>query len=161
MSDPYATHLPILQAISQHLTIRRVLEFGIGHYSTAAFMNRGTYPDLAELVSVETNPRWCKWAFEAFYGDCRHEIFMHLPDCDLSGFDLIFIDDGMSVDERATTIQMVSDARPQALVVIHDFEQLVYQSAAVFDYRRTFTGSVPWTAVLWNGMRADMEWVQQ
>lgn len=153
-ADPYATHLPVLRALGRQFSIRRVLEFGAGLYSTGEFLNRGSFPHLEQLVSIEEDASW-RHRLQHIIDDQRWDCPAVPPmDALLSGagaFDLIFIDDGLKVSERVLTIRAVTAARLPCVVVIHDFEQMAYQQAAVFDHEHIFTYAVPWTAVLWNG----------
>ncbi len=157
--DPYATHLPVLRALGRHLPIRSVLEFGAGLYSTCEFLNRGSFPHLDSLVSIEDDAGWRKRMAD-FIDDPRW-ICPLVPPIDgllesPVGFDLIFIDDGLQVSERVLTIKAVAEASVPCIVVIHDFEQMAYQQAADFKHLHFFTQAVPWTAVLWNTHRPEL-----
>lgn len=71
---------------------------------------------------------------------------------DLEQFDLIFIDDSMTGEERCATIRIVAEKQPRrAVVVVHDFEHLPYRTASrPFRHRYRFTGLNPNTGLLWN-----------
>src|SRR4051794_36469667 len=56
--NDYATHLPVLIALGGYLPIRRVLELGSGLYSTPAFLDRGAFPYLELLLSIEHDREW-------------------------------------------------------------------------------------------------------
>jgi len=56
--EGYASHIPVLQTVAKELTIKTVIEFGCGFYSTSVFLNRFFFPDLTNLYSYETNEKW-------------------------------------------------------------------------------------------------------
>jgi hypothetical protein len=140
LSREYATHLPVLRRLFNAVEIAKVLEYGGGLYSTRWFLRQ----PILSLWTVETDTYW---ATEVSTDDLRHSVVASPPPVKS---DLIFIDDGLSAIERAATIRRVSAERPNALVVIHDFEQPEYQDAAAFDHRVTFSRRTPWTGVMWN-----------
>ena len=97
--DGWSSHIPILRTIAKKHKIERVLELGIGKYSTALFNDKEEFPDLIELVSVEDNPEWVtKVASEIpMRADIQMELilaekdktFKEVEKMDLSRFDLI------------------------------------------------------------------------
>lgn len=155
MADAYASHLPMLTALGAWLPVRRALELGGGRYSTLTLLDRARYPHLEKLVTVETDAGWREW-LRANVDDARWELADSIPPW-IGEYDLVFIDDGHSLDERVASIEAVSAAWPCAAVVIHDFEQTAYQRAADFDWLEVYTGRLPWTALAWNGERAELE----
>jgi hypothetical protein len=130
LSLEYTTHLPVLEAMCFWAKPKIVLEYGGGHYSTKFFLSL----PIKELWTVETDSFW---AAEIVSGDERHQIVAAPP---ARTPDLILIDDGFSLEERVKTIERVSASRPDALVVIHDFEQPDYRDAAMFDETAVFDG---------------------
>lgn len=148
--DVYATHLPALRAVCNAIRPVRVLEFGGGLYSTPFLSTHAE-----QVVTVEADDGWrARLAARGWPNVDVRAAF----EGELGGYDLIFIDDGQSADERANTIQRVTAAKPGAVTVIHDFEQRAYQQAASgFDHRVVFDGLTPHTGVLWNGKRPELE----
>lgn len=154
----YLTHLPVLLAVAEEISVKRVLELGCGDYSTLAFLDRDCFPDLHTLVSLENYVEWAsKIAQRA--GDDRldmHIIEGPLADAlgafDLNSFDLIFVDDALTRDERARTISTLAAANlVRPIVVIHDFDIPIYRRAARgFRRRLRFTALNPNTGVVWN-----------
>jgi len=74
-------------------------------------------------------------------------------------FDMIFVDNSTSAVERAETIrQLVTRSVPNQLIVIHDFEVKDYRDAAsTFEHKQIFRAFTPQTAVVWNGLRHQLE----
>lgn len=157
--DSYLTHLPVLVAVARSTPIRRVLELGAGFYSTLSFLDRECFPDLDQIDSLENNKEWAdKIALESGY-DAR--LRMHavkeplanvLDQFDLDSYDLIFVDDALTREERARTIATIAAAKPmRPLVVIHDYDMPVYRkSASCFRSSYRFTALYPNTGVVSN-----------
>lgn len=135
----YGTHLPVLRQITEG--IKTVLELGGGDYSTPFFLGL----PIERLVTVEPD---ASWAERIKTDDPRHEVISQVPALDF--FDLILVDNGTSIAERANMIRHVSDAKPFSLVVVHDWEQPDYRQAATFDHTVSFDRLLPWTGVMWN-----------
>lgn len=151
MTDPYGSHTDVLKALALEVPVRRVIEFGGGKYSTPLFLDRDVFPDLRELLTVETDPAWVS---EIRSGDPRHRLILVDRAAEAAGmsvgFDLVLVDDSDSMTFRIDTLFAVSDARPDGLVVVHDFEHSEYREATRFDHVAVSSRSVPWTAVAWN-----------
>jgi hypothetical protein len=157
--NDYATHVPILIGLARLREIRRVLEFGCGHYSTLTFLNASAFPHLERLQSVENDDTWAATIQEAAKGDPRwtlqlvnDEIAGSVADLDLESFDLILIDDSKTSAQRAATIRAVARKQPQhPLITIHDFEVEEYRRAAsAFKHRHRFRAYNPETGVVAN-----------
>ena len=155
--NDYATHIPILIGLARLRAIRRVLEFGCGHYSTLTFLNASAFPDLDRLHSIENDDAWATTIHEAAKDDPRWtlqlvngEICESIPD--LESFDLILIDDSKTSAQRAATIRAVAAKQPQhPWIVIHDFEVDEYRDAAsAFKHRHRFRAYNPETGVIAN-----------
>jgi precorrin-6B methylase 2 len=155
--NDYATHIPILIGLARLRAIRRVLEFGCGHYSTLTFLNASAFPDLERLHSIENDDAWATTIQEAAKDDPRWtlqlvsgEICESIPD--LESFDLILIDDSKTSAQRAATIRAVAAKQPQhPWIVIHDFEVDEYRDAAsAFKHRHRFRAYNPETGVVAN-----------
>ncbi len=158
-ANPYLTHIPILLSVSRWRPVKAVLEFGCGDISTRAFLDRSYFPQLQRLESYENDAAWA----ERLRNLIGHEprLNLHLVDAavassvaalDLEQFDLIFIDDSVTGQERSATIRAVAAKCPRrAVVVIHDFEFLPYRVASrSFRHGYRFTGLNPNTGLLWN-----------
>jgi hypothetical protein len=157
--NAYATHIPILIGVAALRPIRRVLEFGCGHYSTKTFLNRAAFPDLKELQSVENDPAWAETVRQAIEDDARctvsvvsGEMFAAVRQFDLETFDLILVDDSTNAEERAQTIRALSSRRPlNPWLVVHDYEVEEYRCAsAEFKERFTFKAYNPHTGLTSN-----------
>lgn len=134
--DIYATHLPVLKEIGRVVPIMNVLELGAGSYSTAAFCS-GDFPAIRWIDSYETDWGWYNQLRKVIVHSALTLNYSNIPlaqvvaSIDISVYDLIFIDDGKSKEERVNTILAVMRKKPNSLIVIHDFEQIEYQRAAV------------------------------
>lgn len=160
---PAATHLQVLIGLGRTLSIKSVLEFGAGRFSTLAFLNRELFPNITRVHSYETDPDWKRRVEAEAQGDSRLTIELIGEDvdrvaaaCDYSKFDLVFVDNGPA---RAETIrEVVSHSREWNLVVIHDFENRPYQIAAKgLRQLFCFDAYCPHTAVLWNEQRTGRD----
>lgn len=119
LNPVFGTHVPVLKALDPPPT--RVLEYGSGYFSTATFL---AMPSVVQLVSVELYPDWADQMAEEFGGE-HYERWTLLDANDevppLLDFDLVFVDDGRTEDERIGTIAHVL-GQPHPRVVIHDAE---------------------------------------
>lgn len=158
-AEPYLTHIPILLSVPRWRCIGSVLEFGCGAFSTRAFLEREYFPDLERLESYENDPVWAERISERLRGETRLNLNVvngalcnAVRDLDLDQFDLIFVDDAATGEERTKTIRTIAAKHPRrALVLVHDFEYLPYRQAArSFRNRFRFTGLNPNTGILWN-----------
>jgi hypothetical protein len=157
--NAYATHVPVLIGLAAIRPIRRVLEFGCGHYSTKMFLQRSAFPDLVELQSVENDANWAAAMREAVAGDARcHVTVVSGAMCDavskfdLESFDLILVDDSTNASDRANTIRALSGFDPSnPWFVIHDYEVEEYRRASSgFKERLTFKAYNPHTGLVAN-----------
>ena len=71
---------------------------------------------------------------------------------DLDYFDLVFVDDSATSEQRTATIKTLAALRPaKAWIVIHDYEFDDYQrAAAAFSHRFTFNAFNPMTGLGFN-----------
>lgn len=157
--NAYATHLPILIGIAQLVRPRKVLEFGCGLFSTTAFLARTCFPDLEQLDSYETDPEWWERIGKVVANDPRISLRLveepmssAVRHIDFADYDLVFIDDSLSVAERCTTIAEVArHCSPTNVVVLHDYENKMYLNAArSFRNHFRFTALNPNTGIVWN-----------
>jgi hypothetical protein len=158
-ANPYLTHIPILLQVARWRTLSSVLEFGCGEVSTRAFLDERYFPNLQQLVSYENDVNWAKRLQKLLGEDPRLELHLvngaissSVEAIDLERFDLVFIDDSVTGEERSATIRTVAAKRPRRpLVVIHDFEQVMYRVASrSFTHSYRFSGLNPNTGLLWN-----------
>ena len=157
--NDYATHLPVLIGVAGIRKVERVLELGCGNYSTKTFLNRAAFPHLKELRSVENDPLWARTMRLGVAGDSRCTITFTsgsiadaISTINLEEFDLIFVDDSTSAEQRVATITALSALHPQnPWTVIHDYEVAEYQRAATrFSHRFIFDAYNPATGVVFN-----------
>lgn len=143
-SDPYASHLPVLEALSGLIPMGRVLELGAGRYSTPFFLDH-----TKGLISLETDPKWATERDEHHRVRLVENCADSLP-ADLSVFDLVFIDNGGTDVEREQSIKAVL-SQPHPPVVIHDAEVELYADAikASGAHYEIFTWATPHTALVW------------
>lgn len=157
--NAYATHVPILIGLAAIRPIRRVLEFGCGHYSTKTFLQRSAFPDLKELHSVENDAGWAETMRDAVKEDRRCVVTVAngamcdaVEKFDVESFDLILVDDSTNAEQRAATIRALSGVHPlNPWLVIHDFEVEEYRRASsAFKQRFTFKAYNPQTGLISN-----------
>ena len=121
--DPerYSSHLPVLRSVIASVKPERILEFGAGLHSTPLFCKTG-----ARVVSVEVDPEWRKAI--AWECDSPNLVLRSSYEVTPADYDLIFIDDGESAQQREKTIRLVL-SQPHPVVVIHDAEVPEYRQA--------------------------------
>ncbi|HEX7295692.1 MAG TPA: hypothetical protein VF251_08080 [Pyrinomonadaceae bacterium] len=155
--NDYATHMPVLIGLARRCSIRSILELGCGQYSTSTFLNRRVFANLEVLDSYETDHSWAM-ALKEVTKDPRANMHMvagtmasAIEGANLSTYDLIFVDDSTTEQERVMTIRSLSQRRPAtSLVVVHDFEIDSYiRAASGFRHRYAFKAFNPETGVLW------------
>lgn len=163
-SNPYATHLPILVGIGHLFTIKNIIEFGCGENSTLIFLNKTIYPQLEAILSLENDPVWLEKIRLKANADSRismklvrGEMHIVVTDHQVDSYDLIFIDDSLSIAQRSQTIKAIALQAPsRSMVIIHDYEQRAYQEAArTFKNRFNFTAFNPNTGIVWNDQKID------
>jgi predicted O-methyltransferase YrrM len=156
----YATHIPVLLGLARVMRIENVLELGCGDYSTLTFLNAVAFPSLVSLHSLETDQGWLDRIRAAVGDDPRVSTRLvsrgmrsMIEQTNLDDYDLVFVDDSTSAEDRAATIRALSANRPKrAVVVIHDFEIQAYrEAAAAFQHQFIFKAFNPQTGVVWNG----------
>jgi hypothetical protein len=144
----WASHLPLLRTCGW---ATRVLELGMGRYSTPTFLNSALFPFLDTLVSVESDRGWIQQS-----EDARHKIHIHpepiepfLDDFDLENFDLIFVDNSDKAERRIETLKYISSRQPRrASVLVHDWER--YHAAVTgFRFGILDDRQLPHTALVW------------
>lgn len=158
------SHVPVLVALGceRQPAIRRVLELGAGVFSREAIMSLAVFPFLERYDILENGEEW-------YYHNVRHEMevsqttrscatlhYAQIPMVefvqrfDLEAYDLIFIDDSVTVDARVATIEYVTSVARSPILAIHDFEDGAYRYAVRGSRRvSVFDHAEPHTAVLW------------
>lgn len=157
---PFATHIPVLVGLSKIIQPSLILELGCGEYSTPTFLNKETFPSLEKLDSIETDADWRSRILN-MVDDQRLTIVMaeHTvskallkPETPLEQYDLVFVDDSITVEARASTIQTLATfTQIKGVIVIHDFQQPEYQQAAS-NFQRHYNCNAlnPSTGIVWN-----------
>jgi len=156
--NPYATHIPILIALSRFMRIRRILEFGSGTMSTSIFLNQEVFPLVEQVVSYEHDKEWYN-IVKSQAIDSRlslrlvdNDIYKNVKDIKIDDYDLIFVDDSTSASLRSKTISELTSRRSEisGVVVIHDFEQTSYRKASrSFKHKKRFRALNPEVGLLW------------
>jgi len=156
------SHIPVFVLLAQLRPIRRLLELGSGCFSSPMFQDDVVFPDLTHLDVLENGEAWYYEAVRReFFTDpwpgCRLHYEEGVPMAKLAApflhyhdYDVVFIDDSVTVDARVDTIAFVTSQTRAPIVVAHDFEEPSYRDAVQGDWRRSvFTHATPHTAVLW------------
>jgi len=116
----------------------------MGRYSTPLFLDRAVFPDLQRLVSIEDDDAWISAP-----ADTRHLVLRLLNPVSVPDFDLVFIDNGRTIEERVEAIAAVAPLATK-LVVIHDWERAEYRKAAAGLFSFTLADdATPQTALMW------------
>lgn len=151
ISKPYASHVPVLKALGQHLPIKRVVEYGAGPASTSVFLNRNVFPQLTSLVSYEDSNEWCerlrrdiqddRWDLrEIVHGNYVADARF------VNGYDLAFIDT-QTADSRVALLRELQGQAP--IVVLHDYDgpESYRRAIAEWSHKIIFKGMSPNTAI--------------
>lgn len=124
--DNYASHLPIFEKVFAIFEIKKVLEFGLGRFSTPFFV------DHAEVVaSVEQESKeWYERIKAQIHSGNWHAIFQPDPravfeqfDANNQHFDLVFSD---GAAETRCLVANLAMERNVPMVVLHDTEKIWY-----------------------------------
>lgn len=158
--DKVASHLPVLDLIKRLSCVRRILELGSGVYSTNKLLE---YPALERLTSYEDHKAW----YDEF--GLRDDKWVCILEGDLPGlvgridldeFDLIFVDCSDTAPRRAQVLEALFSRRPDAIVVLHDYEdskRVCPMALAYFDNVMVYDTLWPGTAILWNQIEGSTE----
>ncbi len=151
-----SSHLAVLWAIPQLITVSNVLELGYGNLSTRMFLDKNVYPNLEKIDSYENN---FTYAENVGIKDDRLNLHVALnnmssivENIDLSGYNLCLVDDSTTVEERCDTIRVITNRCPDnLLIVIHDFEHHQYNNAcnSMLEEGR-IDAILPHTGILWH-----------
>lgn len=153
------SHVPVLVLLSQLKRVESVLELGSGRFTTPLFKSRSIFPDLGRLDVLENGDEtyYCAMRDEFFSEDVPGHVLhrntapiaVQAASIDLEAYDLILVDDSMTVPDRVETIRYITAAAVTPTLVIHDFEVEPYRKAVLGDWHaHVFTHAIPYTAVL-------------
>jgi hypothetical protein len=114
--SPYATHLPMLRFLLETFRPARIIEFGMGEFSTRLFAQSA-----ADVISIESDPFWFQ---RGWTGAATHHRVLwpteaiqdYLLDPHQSEFDLAFVD-GPEESRVPCVNRLIGRAR---MIVIHD-----------------------------------------
>jgi hypothetical protein len=158
-STPYASHVPILVAVSNLVQASKVVEFGSGEFSTMSFLDQRAFPRLRVLRSFENDRKWHAKIAELVASDAR--VSLEFVDGavanaatlrNLDGAELIFVDDS-DMKGRIRTIEAIAQFHLKNVpVIVHDYDHWrLRRVGRLFERRFCFSVWNPQTAVLWNG----------
>lgn len=155
--DSCATHVPVLKHLAKKRIYTKIVEFGCGNYSTATFLDKNIFPDLKELISLETDKKWLRKIKQAM-NDTRLRL-IYGKDIKLieisKGWtaDLVFVD-GHSYKTRVKTCIHAGSIAP--IVVLHDSETPGYLEKISPSFTRfeVFDNLTPHTAVFYKDNNA-------
>lgn len=112
----YSSHIPVLEFLFKKFSIKKILEFGVGNYSTIFFREKG----FGLLISIDNDKKWA----EKFINNKpdNHFIISHEDDKSymvdiLENFDLIFVD-GHPAESRIDFIN--KNIYKTDILVFHD-----------------------------------------
>ena len=125
----HASHIPFLIGVGAAFTIRSVVEFGSGLYSTPLFLNMRAFPKVKTVISAEPDPSWAKKVYEACDYDERLTLLPKEPEfLSLAFVDLIFVDNGPEQHKIETIRWMALASTINTIVVVHDAEHIPYRA---------------------------------
>ncbi|MEI6141556.1 MAG: hypothetical protein WCP85_19950 [Mariniphaga sp.] len=170
--NPYMSHVPVLLTIgaNSNLGIRRILELGTGMFSTLTFLDRENFGKLECLNSIETDHLWAKKILDLVHNEERlnlklteYQVADSLKDYDVDNYDLIFVDDSITREDRSRTIETLGALNlKNAIIVIHDFDMPSYQKAArSFKNKYRFCGLYPNTGIVWNNKQFSIDFIKK
>lgn len=148
--NSFKTHIPLLSAIPKLLTIKRVIEFGPGIFSTGLFLNKKVYTKLNKLISLESIEEWYETIKNKFH-DKRLAMFLDSEENLLTmskhyaPVDMVFVD-GKREDMRVPTI--LDSKTITEIVVAHDMESKKYKDGLDFKYVYIYKKYKPYTAIM-------------
>lgn len=155
-ATPYATHVPVLLGVAGLPQVRNVLELGSGLCSTPLLADRTFFPRVTRFVSLEDDAAWWpRVGAQVQDADVERRMVASIPrdvrTAEIERFDMIFIDDSVTTKLRSSTIRAVlARARPEAIIVIHDFENRAYRTCVPRGWRvENFAAAIPFTGVLY------------
>lgn len=155
-----------LASMASLIRPKTILELGSGRYSSRIFLDKDFFPLVEKVDSFENDQNWSDIVRDLLGNDERFEltcrqgaISKQIESIDLEKYDLIFIDDSVTSEERSKTIQTIASKGPKRPVaVIHDFDHFPYRKASSrFRYSFRFDSMNPHTGVLSNANQLAMK----
>jgi hypothetical protein len=158
--EPYATHVPVLVGVAAECRPKLLIEFGAGSFSTLSFLDEMAFPSLEEVRSYENNEQWLEQIKERLRGSSRvnlqyvaGDMYQAVVKANVSGADMIFLDDSPTAQARVPTVKEVSrlcGERP--IVILHDYELWRLRLAArEFENCVAFDTFNPQCCAVWHG----------
>lgn len=152
VNDGYATHLPITKMVVEYLNAKDIIEYGVGHNSTAYLLGVAQ-----RLTSIELSLEWmarveasallhtCKWE-RVVCDDERLTLATIMRPCDL-----VFVDGGNHI-HRKDIAQAFMVMQTAKAIIAHDAERMEYAYDHMYlpdpwIYVRV-EDQQPWTAVM-------------
>lgn len=160
---PYTTHLAVLMGVAKAKKPKKVLELGSGLNSTPYFGDSSCFPTVQQVISYEDDPAWYENVSKAVKSkgkiDLRFVISIPENVCLLvsNEYEMIFIDDSTSAEQRQKTIAgTLRCASPEAIIVVHDFENRNYQNTVRLPWKSVVYSSwKPFTGVIYQNKNLD------
>jgi len=163
------THIPVLLLLPVLLSVRRALELGSGELSTFVISNPDYYPLLEHFITCENAaedymPQLATHLRPGHQAIRSSQKMVHIvAGLDLSGYDLIFIDDSTGLEDRVQTISNItSRVGSHSVIAVHDFEHIEYQNAVQGVFNKfIFDFALPYTGILWQEASLDVSKFQE
>lgn len=150
--DAYGSHVPFLTWVGHHIRpIRHILELGAGRYSTPLWLDRGVFPNVVKVVSVEHDTQWLpQITDQRLQVVTTNDVAAYAEALlNVDPYDLVFVDNGQAEEDRIRAIDAVMWLPGIPLVVLHDWENKRYRAAAEGHYDWAITDdATPRTALL-------------
>ena len=154
VTDNVGTHIPVLDLMIRLSSIRHILEFGSGVYSTNKLLE---FPNLEMLTSYEDSQPWLDKIAKVKNNKLtlifEKDLLSIARSINLDEFDLIFIDCCNTPEKRAPIVVEIGRRRPKAIVVIHDVYDDIDRVPGTlngFDNLAIYAKIGPATGILWN-----------
>ncbi len=125
----HASHIPFLAGIGAAFTIRQVVEFGSGPYSTPLFLNKSAFRKVEDVISVEPSAEWRDKVRDLCGYEERLTLLEENPKTLYTELvDLVFIDNGPEQHKVETIRWMALACTKNVIVVVHDAETPSYRA---------------------------------
>jgi hypothetical protein len=161
---PYTTHLAVLLGVAVAQKPKKVLELGSGLNSTPYFGNDACFPTVKLVVSYEDDRGWFENVqnIVKFQNKIDLRFVTSIPEnvrhLVFEEYDMIFIDDSISADQRQKTIAgALQCAGPETVIIVHDFENRNYQNTVKLPWKSVIYSSwKPFTGVIYQNRELDL-----
>ncbi len=155
--DGFGTHLPVLAAVVRRLSHPRVLELGMGDYSTP-MLHVEAAAQRAYVRSLEANAEWA--ARYAAMACPQHELAVVEWDrVAAEPWDVVFMDCGPTEARAPLLARLLGSCK---YMVIHDTDACCYRYEPILSmapYRRDFRRWLPWTSIV--SLTEPLEWADR